>query len=133
MMKKLLILLLLNSSAFANDLIFKQGFDGTVLIAGVASGINSQGLVLDLTVDNTPQGNLTITTDGSFVFESYVVSGNVFDVTIYTLPNSPSYQSCVLSQNSGTVSSSGVDTISIICNSTAWKWDEMSWKQGGWQ
>ena len=98
-MKKILLLILISSHVFASDLIFKQGFDGTVLIAGLASGISSQGLLLDLRVENNPQGSLSITMDGSFVFESYVDSGNTFEVSINTLPNQPMPQSCVLTQN----------------------------------
>lgn len=134
-MKKVLFILFVFGNIQANDLIYKHGFESTVLISGTASGLASTGLGLRLRSenDNSVDETISIDEDGGFAFYQLLEVGDNFTVSIVTLPNSPSSQSCELLNASGVVPNTGVDDINITCNSTPWKWDEMNWDEGGWQ
>jgi hypothetical protein len=80
-------------------------------IGGSVSGVLGMGLTLQ---DNN--GNdLTITTDGSFVFSADVASGQGYSVTVSAQPTNPS-QTCTVSNGSGGVTSADVTNVSITCS-----------------
>jgi len=128
---KTIILLLLSTATFANDLIYKHGFEDTVAVAGAVSGLNSTGLNLVLYINGNNTETISISANGAFVFAANLVVGENWSVEISTLPGSPQ-QSCNLSNTSGTIPQGGVDTIQIACDSQAWNWNEMNWGEGGW-
>ena len=134
-MKKIIFLLLVSLNTQANDLIYKHGFEETVLISGTASGLESTGLVLRLQSDTNPliDDSIVINANGGFAFYQLLKIGDIYTVSITTLPNSPSHQNCILSNANGTVPNTGVDNITIDCDSGAWNWNQMNWNQGGWQ
>ncbi len=119
------------SVAHAGDLIYKSGFEYTALVSGSTSGLTSNTLVLKLQSGAFDE-NLNIAADGTFVFFADVPVGDSWTVSTVQLPNSPQQQSCVLNNESGTMSGSGADTLTVTCDNTAWNWDEMNWDEGGW-
>ncbi len=129
-MKKLLLFLICCQSAFAGDLIYKQGFEATALVSGTASNINSAGLTLNLDVGGSHEV-LAINNQGSFSFFSNVAVGASYTVSLKSLPNSPQ-QNCVLSNAVGIMSTTGSDTLIVTCDNNAWNWGEMKWDEGGW-
>lgn len=134
-MKKIILLLFVSSFPQANDLIYKHGFESTVLVSGTASGIASIGLVLRLQSDsnNAIDDSIVINNNGSFAFDQLLEVGENYNVSITTLPNNPNPQSCVLSNAIGTTPNAGVNNVTIGCNSAPWNWNQMNWNEGGWQ
>jgi len=128
---KIIILLLISTTTFAADLIFKHGFEDTVAVAGSASGLNSTGLNIDLLINGNTLETISIDDNGSFVFSSDLVVGASWSVVISSLPSSPQ-QSCNITNPSGTIPQGGVDNLQVNCVSTEWNWDEMNWDEGGW-
>lgn len=114
----------------ASDLIFKQGFENSRLVSGQVTGLLSAGLQLQLTAGD--DSFLAIQDEGVFTFELDVTVGQMWQVEVLQLPHNPQQQSCQISQNSGVMSANGVDDVLIVCDNTAWHWDEMNWNQGGW-
>lgn len=130
-MKTIILLILISSQSIASDLIFTHGFEQGVSLSGTASGLVSTGLSLRLKIGSNTEV-LNVNTDGVFVFAFEMLIGFDWSVEVVTLPNSPQQQNCVLSNSSGTIGALGYNGVSITCDSTAWKWDEMNWNQGGW-
>jgi len=131
-MKYLIFLLLVSMNTFAGDLIYKNSFENEVLVSGTSSGLQYTGLQLTLTADGGVYETLTVNEDGAFVFSSYVEVGSNWSVTIQSLPNTPTQQSCSTANDSGTAPSGGVNNLQVSCNNTPWNWDEMNWDEGGW-
>ena len=115
----------------ANNLIFKSGFENTALVSGTATGLNSTGLSLQLTVNTTTE-ILNVDQDGVFVFHTNVNIGNHWSVAILTLPDNPQQQNCEINNNSGSMPSGGADVLIVTCTSIPWNWDQMNWDEGGW-
>ena len=130
-MKKILILWIITLPCQAADLIFKHGFENTALVKGTASGLNSTGLSLKLTV-NASTETLAIDTNGEFSFFTDVPVGATWTVTTQSLPNSPQQQNCNITNTSGIMPTTGANVLQVNCNTTQWKWDEMQWDEGGW-
>ena len=80
-------------------------------IGGTVSGVLGMGLTLQ---DNN--GNdLTVTTDGTFVFSAEVASGQGYNVTVSAQPTNP-WQTCTVSNGSGGVTGADVTNVSITCS-----------------
>ena len=130
-MKILCLLIFLNTTVYANDLIYKQGFEDTVSVAGTLSGLNSSGLSLDLFINQNLTESIELNSNGTFAFASDLTVGENWSVIISTLPSSPQ-QGCSLNNASGTIPQGGVDNIQVTCDSNLWNWNEMNWDEGGW-
>jgi 6-phosphogluconolactonase len=79
-------------------------------VGGAVSGLSGSGLVL---LDNGGD-DLTIKSNGSFMFATKIGSGAVYRVTVKAQPTSPS-QNCEVGNGSGTVGSGAVSTVTISC------------------
>lgn len=75
-------------------------------------GGNVVGLTGSLLLQNNNSDNLSVNTDGSFTFSTAISNGSGYEVSIYTQPNG---QFCSVANNSGTVNSSDVTSVSISC------------------
>ena len=131
-MKKLLLMLLLSTGVYAQDLIYLNGFENTGLVSGTVTGLVSTGLLLE--VSSSPSNQiLSVGANGNFVFSLQVTVGDSWNVSMLGLPNNPTQQSCIISNQSGVMQVGGVNNLTIVCNNNSWKWDEMNWDEGGWQ
>ena len=83
----------------------------TYTIGGTVSGLNGSGLVLLLNGGNA----LPIAANGPFTFAAGLLAGATYDVSVGTAPNNP-YQECVITNGTGTVTSSNVTTVDITCS-----------------
>ena len=131
-LKNVLLLCLFTSGVCAGDLIYLNGFENSALVSGTASGLSSNGLSLELTA---PDGQelLLVNDDGNFGFSQPVTVGNIWSVRVNTLPNSPSQQSCILSNYSGSMLTTGANNLTVECDNEKWNWNEMDWGEGGWK
>ncbi len=130
-MKKFILLILFSSQVLASDLIYKQGFEATGLVSGTVTGLSSAGLFINLNVSGNDEV-LNINENGDFTFFMDVLVGMSYQTEIITLPSTPQQQNCSLSNASGLMPTSGVNTLIITCNSNEWNWNEMNWNGGGW-
>jgi len=130
-MKKILLICLFSFHVNAGDLIFKQGFENTGLVSGTVTGLSSTGLSINLNV--SPHNEiLIINENGVFTFFMDVPVGSNYQTNIVTLPSTPQQQNCTLSNQNGTMPTTGANTLIITCNNDAWNWNEMDWNSGGW-
>jgi len=79
-------------------------------IGGTVTGLTGSGLVLR---DNGGD-NLSVTAAGAFTFAPAVPSGMAYSVTVFTQPSNPS-QTCAVTNASGTVGTSNVTNVSVVC------------------
>jgi len=79
-------------------------------ISGGISGMVGSGMVLQ----NNGGDDLTITSNGSFSFNTALFNGAAYNVTVKTQPSSPS-QNCVVSNNSGSINGSPVSNVAVSC------------------
>ncbi|HVV49258.1 MAG TPA: hypothetical protein VHO06_06350, partial [Polyangia bacterium] len=84
-------------------------------IGGSVSGLLGMGLTLQ---DNGGD-DLTVTTDGSFVFPTSVLSGQGYAVTVSVQPTNP-WQTCTVSAGSGGVAGADVSNVSITCTTNSY-------------
>jgi len=90
-------------------------------IGGSIAGLSGTGLVLQ---DNGGSGgargsggsDLSVSTNGSFVFPVALSDGAAYDVTIKTQPTG---QNCTLTNSTGTVSGANVTSVGVSCVTTA--------------
>jgi galactose binding lectin-like protein len=82
----------------------------TYTVGGTVSGLVGTGLVLE----NNAGDDLSVTGNGSFAFATAILSGGSFAVTVKTQPSSP-MQVCSVSQGTGTVATSNVSTVAVVC------------------
>lgn len=115
--------------AGANDLVYKSGFENSVLISGSATGIKTSGLKLLLQANNQNY-SLKIDSDGSFTFSTLLSVGTQYTIKIEALPNN---QSCQLTNPQNSVPAGGVKNLSVVCNDIKSNWNEMKWDESGWQ
>jgi hypothetical protein len=127
---KIILLIIIGLSSFhirAGDLMFKNGFENSALVAGNVTGLDSNGLSLMLSFNSTVQ-TLVIITNGSFVFTPEVPLGASWSVAIQSQPTNP----CSLSNNSGTMTAAGVSNVQVSCTDSINNWDMMKWDEGSW-
>ncbi len=84
------------------------GYNYTV--GGSVSGMVGSGMVLQ----NNGGDTLTITSDGSFSFNTALSDGSTYSVTISTPPSSPS-QTCIVTNGTGSISGAPVSNVLISC------------------
>ena len=87
----------------------------TYRLGGTVSGLAGGGLVLQ----NNGANNLTINGNGPFQFSTEVPSNGAYVATVSSHPTAP-WQTCVVGNASGTVTSSAVSTISITCTTNTY-------------
>ena len=80
-----------------------------------AVGGSVSGLSGAVVLENNASDDLTVSSDGAFQFATKLPSGAVYSVTVKT---SPSGESCVVSNGSGTVGSAGVSNVGVACTAT---------------
>ncbi|RLC14889.1 MAG: hypothetical protein DRI57_13740, partial [Deltaproteobacteria bacterium] len=87
-----------------------KGSDVPFTIGGTVSGLGSgETLVLQ----NNGGDDLTITQNGSFVFATWLDTGEAYDVTVQTQPDS---QLCIVSGGSGTLSETHITDVGVVCD-----------------
>jgi N-acetylneuraminic acid mutarotase len=82
--------------------------DNTYNVAVRVSGVNASGLRLQ---DNGTS-TLSVSSNGTFDFNTPIASGSAYSVT---LASDPVGESCAVSNGSGTVESSNVTNLTVIC------------------
>ncbi len=82
--------------------------DNTYFIGGTVSGLSAVGLVLQ----NNGGDDLTITSNGSFVFSQPLTNGTGYNVTINSQPNG---QNCAVNNSSGTLMGDDVVDVAVNC------------------
>jgi hypothetical protein len=83
-------------------------------IGGTVTGLEGSGLVLRLNGGN----DLSIASEGNFVFDARLASGERYSVTIAAQPTSPT-QSCTVEDGSGVVGGGNVTNVSVHCENQA--------------
>ena len=83
-------------------------------IRGSVSGLSGSGLI----IQNNGADDLAIASNGSFEFSSTQLSAEQYNVTILSQPNLPGI-SCAVASESGAISNSDIDNVSISCNQEA--------------
>jgi 6-phosphogluconolactonase (cycloisomerase 2 family) len=81
-----------------------------VTIGGTVSRLAGSGLVLQ---DNGGD-DLTVTANGAFTFKTSLAAGAAYAVTVSTQPSSPT-QYCVVTNGSGTVPSTNITSVTVMC------------------
>jgi hypothetical protein len=88
--------------------------DGMYNIAVTVTGLAAGGL----TLQNNGADTLSISSNGTFNFNQPVASGSGYSVTV---ASEPLGQSCTVSNGTGTVQSSNVANIGVVCVSTLYQ------------
>ena len=129
----LICFLLISGTIHAQDLIFKSGFENnTKLVHGMTQGLASSGLLLKLTSEQDEEF-LEVNNPGVFTFFLAIAIGTNWQVEIIAMPSDPVAQNCLLTNNSGVMTANGVNNLTIICDATVSKWNEMNWNSALWQ
>lgn len=81
-----------------------------VVIGGTVSGLSGSGLVLRL----NGAGDLAVSSNGRFSFETPLNSGTAYAVTVSTQPTNPA-QVCTVANGTGTAGSADVTNIRVTC------------------
>lgn len=79
-------------------------------IGGTVSGLTGSGLVLQ----NNAGDDLTIDTNGSFSFPTLIADNSTYNVTVSSHPDTP-VQLCTITNESGTISGSDINNITVAC------------------
>jgi 6-phosphogluconolactonase (cycloisomerase 2 family) len=79
-------------------------------VGGTASGLSGSGLALQ----NNGADTLNVAGDGSFTFATIMISGDSYNVTVLTQPNTPN-QTCVVTNGSGTVGTADITSVNVLC------------------
>ena len=82
----------------------------TFTISGNVSGLTGTGLILQ----NNAVDDLTISADGAFTFDTALVDGSDYMVTVLTQPTSPS-QTCSVTNGNGSLDGASITDVSITC------------------
>src|SRR5882762_3954575 len=86
---------------------------GKYTVGGNLTGLRGQGLVLE---DNS--GNdLSLASNGAFVFSSGIKTGSAYSVTVKTQPSNPA-QTCTVNNGSGTIDKANVTNVVVSCAHT---------------
>ena len=128
---KFVLLSLFSGQTMATDLVFKSGFEPAGLVSGTVSGLTNSGMQIGLLSSGQVE-TIDLLKNGGFVFKQNIAEGEFWTTTLLSLPNNPGQQSCIAINSSGVMPIGGTDDLQVICNDTVWKWDQMSWDEGGW-
>ncbi len=79
-------------------------------VSGTVSGLNGTGLVLKLNGGN-PQ---SISADGPFAFDTPLLDGSAYAVTVSSQPINP-FQECTVANGSGTIPDADVTNVLVTC------------------
>ena len=103
-------------NAYAGD--FFEGFMATFTTEGFTVGGTVEGLTgSGLTLQNNLADDLSITEDGTFVFDTGLADGSSYEVTVLAQPEG---QTCSVSNGSGTISGANVTDVAVICSDDAY-------------
>jgi len=86
----------------------------TYTVGGTVTGLTGTGLVLQ---DNA-SGDLAVSAAGAFTFATRLATGAAYAVTVKTQPSSPT-QNCVVTTGSGTVATSNVTNVAVVCTTAS--------------
>ena len=75
-------------------------------------GGSVEGATGVLTLQNSNGRTLTLARDGSFAFETRMVSSAIYNVTV---PVHPDSQTCLVAHGSGTVKGADISNIAVTC------------------
>jgi hypothetical protein len=91
------------------------GFGSDSIIGGTLAGLGSG---LSIVLSNNGADNLTLSSDGSFVFATKVAAGSAYSVAVATQPLG---QTCSVGNATGTVNVAGsdIDNVDVSCLTTA--------------
>jgi hypothetical protein len=79
-------------------------------VGGSVSGLNGTGLVLQDDSGN----DLSIASNGTFVFSTGIIAGGAYSVTVKTQPTNV-WQTCAAGSGSGTIGASNVTAVVVTC------------------
>ena len=85
-------------------------FGYSYTVGGTVTGVAGQGLVLQ---DNASD-NLSVTSNGAFVFAHKVKTNAAYSVTVKTQPTNP-VQTCTVRNGSGTMAKTNVTNVIVSC------------------
>ncbi|HEX7013313.1 MAG TPA: hypothetical protein VF161_11220 [Steroidobacteraceae bacterium] len=88
----------------------------TVTIGGTVTGLEGSGLVLQ----NNGGDDLTITSNGNFMFATPLDPGATYNVTVLTRPSNPS-QTCAVNNATGTAGTTNVTSVAVVCGSGTYR------------
>jgi large repetitive protein len=88
-------------------------------VGGTVTGLSATESFL---IQDTANGNVTIpiSANGNFVFPASVPSGHDYNVVVNTNPAGPIFETCSVTNGSGTVVASDVQSIAINCAPTSY-------------
>ncbi|MCB1178620.1 MAG: hypothetical protein KDK36_13630, partial [Leptospiraceae bacterium] len=69
-----------------------------------------------VSIQNNSSNTLSLTSNGSFTFSTTIQSGSTYSITVLS---NPTNQNCIITNGSGTVSSSNITNIEINCTGNA--------------
>jgi hypothetical protein len=87
-----------------------QSASSTYSVGGTVAGLKGAGLVLQ----NNGADNLSVSVNGTFTFSASLITGDSYQVSVWTNPISP-YQTCVVTHGGGTVTSAQITGIVVTC------------------
>jgi hypothetical protein len=100
-----------NGNAFSSVFTMESGFS-TILAYSIGGTVRGLLSGTSLVLQNLGGDDLIISANGSFAFNTPLLNGLPYAATISTYPT---MGSCILSNDSGTVSAANVTTVSVIC------------------
>lgn len=83
-------------------------------IGGTVTGLTTPFGANTLVLRNNAGNDLTIAANGTFTFSNTLSTGASYNVTVFSNPQNP-WQTCTISNGSGTVGSSNVTNIGLSC------------------
>ncbi len=85
-------------------------------VGGTVSGLAGSGLVLQ----NNGGDDVMISANGSFTFPTPIASGKGYSAAIRTQPSGP-WQTCSVSGGSGTVGSTNITAVTVVCSTNTYQ------------
>ena len=83
----------------------------TYTVGGMVTGLTGTGLVLR----NNGGDDLLVSATGAFTFATGLANGANYAVTVQAQPTNPT-QTCVVANGSGTMGSTNVTNVTVVCN-----------------
>jgi hypothetical protein len=93
-----------------------QPLDSSTVAGGFTIGGNVSGLAGTLVLRNNGGDNLSVTSNGMFMFATALATGQSYNVTVAT---QPAGMTCSVANGTGTVASSNITTVSVTCAAVA--------------